>query len=160
MILFTSLAIAVILMIPGVVAIFFMLPGMIYIFVLALIFGFIDKFTNLTANELYILAGIAVLTIIIDQLAGIIGAKWGGARAKTFLYGIGGATLGIIIFPPLGVFIGLFIGILVGELMGKRSRNQAIKAATAGVIGTVTGIIINSVLAVIFIGLFVWFALA
>lgn len=151
--------IAAILMIPGIIAIAFMLPGIPYLFIVALIYGFIDHFARLSLKELLALGIIAVFSVIIDQLAGILGAHYGGARGKTFLYAIAGAIIGTLVLPPFGGFIGLFAGILIGELARKRTHAQAVKAATIGVIGTITGIAINIVLAVIFLTLFLVFVI-
>ena len=160
MILTTILIIvASLLMIPGIIAIAFMLPGVPYLFIVALIYGFINHFARLSLNELLILAGIAILSVIVDQSAGLIAAHYGGARGKTFLYGIVGAILGTIIFPLFGGFIGLFIGIVIGELIRKQHHIHAIKAATVGVIGSVTGITINIILGVIFLVLFLVFVI-
>jgi len=93
--------IATLLMIPGIIAIAFMLPGVPYLFIVALIYGFIDHFTRLTLKDITILGALAILSIIVDQSAGLIAARYGGARGKTFLYGIAGAIIGTIIFPLL-----------------------------------------------------------
>jgi len=146
-------------MIPGIIAIAFMLPGIPYLFIISLLYGLIDHFSRLNVRETLILGCIAVLSIVIDQLAGILGAHYGGARGKTFLYGIAGAIVGTVIFPLFGGFIGLFIGIMIGELIRKQHHIHAIKAATVGVIGSVTGIIINIILAIIFIALFLYFVI-
>lgn len=152
--------IAVLLMIPGVIAIAFMLPGVPYLFIISLLYAFADHFKHLTVTDVCIFGGMAILSIIIDQTAGLIAARYGGARGKTFLYGLAGAIVGTIIFTLFGGFIGLFIGIAIGELMRKRTHTQAIKAATAGVIGSVTGITINICLGSIFIVLFLVFTLS
>ena len=151
--------VASLLMIPGIVAIAFMLPGVPYLFIVALIFGFIDHFTRLTLRDTLILGSLAIVSIVVDQLAGLIAAHYGGARGKTFLYGIAGAIIGTIVFPLFGGFIGLFIGIIIGELIRKQHHYHAIKAATAGVIGSVTGITINIILGVIFLILFLVFTI-
>lgn len=155
----TLIIIAALLMLPGIVAIAFMLPGIPYLFIVALIYGFIDHFKNLSLKELLILGIIAICSVVIDQLAGILGAHYGGARGKTFLYGIAGAIIGTIIFPLFGGFIGLFAGIVIGELRRKQTTEQALKAATVGVIGTLTGIIINIMLAIAFLILFLVFTI-
>ncbi|HTK33064.1 MAG TPA: DUF456 domain-containing protein [Candidatus Paceibacterota bacterium] len=155
----TLIIIAALLMLPGIISIAFMLPGIPYLFIVALIYGFIDHFTRLSLKELLILGIIAICSVIIDQLAGILGAHYGGARGKTFLYGIAGAIIGTIIFPLFGGFVGLFAGIVIGELMRKQSHSHAIKAATVGVIGTITGIIINIILAIAFLILFLVFVI-
>ncbi|MES2314845.1 MAG: DUF456 domain-containing protein [Patescibacteria group bacterium] len=155
----TLILIATLLMLPGIISIAFMLPGIPYLFIVALIYGFIDHFTRLSLNELLILGIIAICSVIIDQLAGILGAHYGGARGKTFLYGIAGAIIGTIIFPLFGGFLGLFIGIIIGELRRKQSSTHALKAATVGVIGTLTGVVINIILAITFLILFLVFTI-
>ncbi len=154
------ITIATLLMLPGIVAIAFMLPGVPYLFLVSLIYAFADHFTHVSATDIYILGGMAILSIIIDQSAGLIAARYGGARGKTFLYGLVGAIIGTIIFPLFGGFIGLFIGIAIGELVRRRTHVQALRAATVGLIGSVTGIIMNICLGVIFIALFLVFTLS
>ena len=151
--------IATLLMIPGIIAIAFMLPGVPYLFVISLIYGFIDHFQHLTLRELAIFGAIAVVSVVVDQSAGLIAAHYGGARGKTFLYGMSGAVVGTIAMPLFGGFVGLFCGIALGELIRNRTEAQAIKAATAGVIGTLTGITINIILGTIFLALFLVFVL-
>jgi uncharacterized protein len=151
--------IAALLMIPGIVAIAFMLPGVPYLFIVSLIYGFIDRFQRLTLRDLAILGALAVLSVVVDQSAGLIAARYGGARGKTFLYGIAGAIIGTIALPLFGGFIGLFLGIMTGELMRDRTEAQAVKAATAGVIGSIAGITINIVLGTIFLALFLAFVI-
>ena len=151
--------IAAILMIPGIIAIAYMLPGVPYLFIVALIYGFIDHFIRLSLKDLAVLGALAILSVIVDQSAGLIAAHYGGARGKTFLFGIAGAIIGTIMLPLFGGFIGLFIGIFIGELIRKQHHIHAIKAATAGVIGSITGITINIILGVIFLTLFLIFTI-
>ena len=136
-----------------------MLPGVPYLFVIALLYGLIDHFTRLSLNQLAVLGGIAVLSVVVDQLAGIIGARIGGAHGKTFFYGIAGAIVGTLIMPLFGGFVGLFIGIFVGEMHRRRTKEQALKAATVGLIGSLTGIVINIILAIVFVTLFLVFVI-
>ena len=153
------IVVAALLMIPGIIAIAFMLPGVPYLFVVALIYGFIDHFNRLSLKELAILGALTILSVIIDQSAGLIAARYGGARGKTFLYGMAGAIIGTFIVPFFGGFIGLFLGIMIGEIIRKQHHVHAIKAATAGVIGSVTGITINIILGTIFLALFLVFVI-
>lgn len=177
----TLVIIFTVLLLPGFVAQIMMLPGVPYMFVIALVFGFLDHFTHLTGTNIAILAGIAACTLIVDQLAGFIAAKWGGAQGKTFLFAMAGALVGSFIFPLFGGLIGLFVGILIGEMIRRRGVAKktalvqpaetpltqddlahlkgSLKAASAGVIGSLTGIVIDLCLAVLFVTLFVIFAL-
>jgi uncharacterized protein YqgC (DUF456 family) len=153
------LAIFSALMIPGLIAVLMMLPGVSYLFIIALLYEIVDRFAHLTWKELCVLAGLTVISITVDQLSGFIGARWGGARGKTFLYGIAGVVVGTIIMPIFGGLVGLFIGIFIGETMRRKNPEQALKAATGSAIGTATGILINMCIALFFIALFILFVL-
>jgi len=146
------------LILPGVFLVFIpMMPSLSYMFVLALFFGFLDKFAHLTMTSILILGAIFFLSIVVDYLAGILGAKFSGASKKGMLYGFIGVIVGGIIFFPFGGLIGLFVGVLLAELLGARSNRQALKAATGSVIGSLSGIFINALLALTFLILFIIF---
>jgi hypothetical protein len=153
------ISIAVILMLACLAFIVLMLPGVPCIFLISLIYAIADHFTHISGIGICILGVIALLSVVVDQSAGLIAARYGGARGKTFLFGIAGAIIGTIVLPVFGGFIGLFIGIMVGELVRNRTHQEALKAATAGVIGSLTGMIINICLGVASIALFLIFTL-
>lgn len=146
-------------MLPGIAFVLMMLPGIPYLLILSFLYALIDHFTHLTLSNLCILLGITAVSILVDQLAGMLGARWGGARGKTFLFGFIGAVIGTLTMPLFGGLIGLFVGILIGELVRRRTHAEALKAAVSGVIGTATGMAINVCLAISFIGTFLFFAL-
>ncbi len=151
--------ISAILLLPGIVGIFLLLPGLPYMFVIALIFGFIDKFQHLTTLEIIILTFIAVVSLVIDHLAGLFGARWGGATKTALILGIFGFIIGIIVFPPFGGMIGLFVGVLVGDILKLKEIKHALKSASGSLLGALAGIIINLILGFLFLGLFIWFAI-
>lgn len=153
-------AIATLLMLPGLAGVILpILPGLIYMLVVAAIFGVVDGFQHLQPAELGWLGLITLVSFAIDYLAGIAGARIGGANRRSLLAGTVGLVIGTFALPPLGGFIGLFVGILASELQQHGNRTKAAKAATSGLIGTAAGIAINFVLAILFLVLFVRFAL-
>lgn len=152
--------IATFLLIPGLVGVVVpLLPSLPYMFVVALIYGAIGRFAHLTGQEILILGGLAAASLTVDYLSGLLGAKYGGASSKSLAGGLVGLLIGLFLLPPIGSIIGLFLGIYLSEMYLRRSRQQAIRAATAGLLGSLAGIVINLVLALIFIGLFINFAL-
>ena len=158
---FALYAVALILLIPSVGLVF--IPAFPAIFMMLLIttgFGFVDNFVHLTPANLAVLAGIFVLSFIVDQLSGILGAKYGGASRKGILYGFIGLIVGTILFPPLGGLIGLFLGVGVSEYYVHKNQQRAIKAASGSLLGALAGIVTNVVLACIFVILFAIFAFA
>jgi|GEM_PF-798492 len=183
----TLITIFTALLLPGLLATIMMLPGVPYMFVVALLYSLANHFISphshyLTGANIAVLVGVTLITLIVDQLAGFIAAKWGGAQGKTFLFGITGVIIGTFVLPLFGGLIGLFVGILVGELIRRHQGNKnasnkdasnkeetiknstihlvgSLKAAGAGVIGSLTGIIIDLCLGITFIVLFMVFIL-
>lgn len=150
------LVIATALLLPGIAGVLLpMLPGIPYMWLVALGFGVVDRFVHLTGRDLGILAIIALLSFAVDYFAGVLGAKYGGAAARSMASGLIGLVIGVILLPPFGGLIGLFIGIMASELQMRRSRSQAVRAATSGLIGSVMGIGINFLLALIFVIAFI-----
>jgi uncharacterized protein YqgC (DUF456 family) len=156
-----------ILMLPGIAFIALGLPGVPFIFVVAALYEIIDRFHHLSGPELGVLGGIAVVSVIIDQLSGILGGKWGGAKGKSFLYGIAGLIVGNIIFPVLGGLIGLFLGVFLGEFIRYKKHepttesifHKSAKAGVGSVIGALAGMAMNIVLAIVTIVLFIVFVI-
>lgn len=154
------LIVAFVLMLPGIIgAVLPVLPGIPYMFLIALIFGFVDHFQHLGWLGLLILGLITIISLIIDYFAGILGARYGGASKWTWLWGLGGLILGLIILPPFGGIPGLFIGIFVGEILVHKDHKKAARAATHGFLGTLAGMLINLFLSILFLVLFVLMAI-
>jgi len=148
------------LMLPGIAGIFIpALPGIPLMFLLALVLGFIDKFSHLTISNVVILLIITLASVAIDYFSGILGAKYGGASGKSMLWGILGLIVGVILFPPFGGFFGLFLAVIISELVLHGNNKKAIRAASGSLLGTLAGIIINLILALLFLGLFIGFAI-
>jgi len=153
------LMIFIIIMIPGIAGVVLpALPSLPYMFVIALIFGFLDKFTHLTITNIVVLLLITLVSILVDYFSGILGAKYGGAGKQSMILGLIGFLFGLLISPPFGGFVGLFLGILIAELYYFKDHLKALKAATGGLLGTVFGMIINLLLGISFLGLFILFA--
>lgn len=148
------------MLLPGLAMIFVpFLPAFWYLLAVAAIFGAIDGFVHLTLQNFAVLAAIFGASILVDWSAGLLGARLGGAAWKSVLFGALGASLGFLLLPPLGVLPGLFVGVLLGELHRRRSAPAALRAAGGALVGVVTGMAINAMLALLFIVSFVLFAL-
>ena len=119
-------------------------------FLVVLIYGIIDKFQTLEPWHLLIFGGMVLLGVFIDYASGLIGAKFGGANKQSILFGIVGLVIGLVIFPPFGLFLGLFLGVLVGELVQLKDHAQAFKAASYSFLGVVSGMVLSTLLAIAF----------
>lgn len=153
-------AIFALLMLPGLAGVLLpVVPGIPLMFVVALVFGFVDQWEHLLLWELGVLVGIVLLSVLVDYLAGLIGARYGGASRRAILWGLVGLAIGLLVFPPFGGLIGLFVGVLVAELVGGRDQLQALRAAAGSLLGSIAGILGNVLLGMVFLGLFILFAL-
>ncbi len=137
-----------------------MFPTLAYMLVVAILFGFYDGFTTLTLGNVLALGGFVVVSFVVDNLAGLVGAKYGGAHAKSLLWGVVGAFLGTLLFPPLGSLGGLFVAVLVAEMRYRRDGGRAVRAASGALVGAVAGIAINVLLGVAFLVTFILVALS
>lgn len=146
------------LLLPGFAGVFLPLPGLFYMFVISLIYAFVDRFQHLSWLELLILGIIALIAMLNDYLSGMLGAKYGGAAQKSMLFGIIGMILGLILFPPFGGLVGVFLGILLVEIINHGNREKALRAATGGLLGSIAGMAVTLILAIIFLFLFIIFA--
>lgn len=145
------------LLLPGPIMVFIpFVPGLPYMMLTALIFKLVGV-SSMTFGEIGILLGITILSVVVDWSAGLLGAKYGGARLMSLAVGFVGAVIGLLVFPPFGGLVGLFLGILFAEWGHKDDSLRAINAAGSALIGTVLGMVLNFCLAVLFLGLSAWF---
>lgn len=126
-------------------------PGMLFMFLIVLIYGIADKFETMNPWFLALFGGLVLVAILTDYASGIVGAKFGGASKKSILAGLIGMLIGLVIFPPFGLFIGLFLGVLTAEIIQAKKSKDALKAASYSFIGTLAGMVLNVVLAIAFL---------
>ncbi|MBL6764763.1 MAG: DUF456 family protein [Verrucomicrobiae bacterium] len=83
---------------------------------------------------------VTVLSLVLDYLATMIGAKRLGATWKGILGSCVGAVLGA--FIPIffvGIFIGTFVGAVLFEMIGGREAKEAARAGLGALIGLLAG---------------------
>jgi uncharacterized protein len=157
------LIISSLLLLPAIFLVFIpAFPALWYMFFVASAFALFDGFVHISFAGLAILAGIVLLSMIVDTLSGIVGAKYGGASKKSLIYGFVGIIIGtVLFFPffPFGGLLGLFGGVLIAEFVAHRNQNMALKAATGSLIGTFVGMVINCLLAITFVITFLIFVI-
>lgn len=84
-----------------------------------------------TVKFLLIMAALHVLVLVFDFLLPIIGAKRFGAGKEGIIGSTIGMLVGLIFFPPFGLFLGLLAGAFLGELWAGKKVDKAFKAGFA-----------------------------
>lgn len=140
----TIMIIALVLMVLGVLgSVIPVMPGPIFSFI-GLVLLYFGKPDSISILSLAIFGAVVVMLIIADYVAPILGAKFSGASKSGLIGAITGCLIGIVFFPPIGMFIGAFVGAVIGEMAdGKRSMS-AMKAGIGTLLGSIFMILIQT----------------
>lgn len=140
------------LMLPGLFMMLTpLLPGIPYMFLMATLYGVLDGFQSFSPWMIAVFGGFVILAGLVDYFAGVLGARYGGARSYSLKLGFIGMILGTVIVPPFGSFVGLFLGIVAGEVFRIGWRLPALLAGGISLTGALIGYIINILLALAFL---------
>jgi len=157
------------LMVVGVVgAIIPTLPGITLVLGAMVIWGLVAGFSGLKwALGVGVVA--FILSMLIDYLAGVLGAQRVGASG----WGQAGAFIGMFLglfgllpllptgIPLLGILMGTVLGAFVGEFLHRRDlelwprSQQSVKVGIAIVVGTLVGNVLQAILALVSVIVFV-----
>lgn len=130
------------------------LPGTVFIMAGALLGAWIDGFQRVGVGTVAVIAVLGLLAMLLDFVAGLLGARRVGASR----HALAGAAIGTV----AGLFLGLvgvlflpFVGAVIGEWIARRSRDRALRVGAATWLGIMAGMAAKVVLAFVMIGVFV-----
>ncbi len=129
------------------------LPGVPLVFGGMLLAAWADHFQHIGAFTLIVLGVLAGLALVVDFVAGILGARRVGASPRA----LWGASLGTIVglfFGLPGLLIGPFLGALAGELSSGRELDQATRVGIGTWIGLLFGTLAKLALCFTMLGVF------
>jgi uncharacterized protein YqgC (DUF456 family) len=116
------------------------LPGSLIIYGGIVLVAWADDFARIGPVALVLLAALAVVASIADNIAGLFGARLAGASG----WGVFGAGCGVLVGLPFGL-PGIILGPAVGALAFEYLRNQDLKragkAGLGGLFGYVLGVV-------------------
>ncbi len=130
------------------------LPGVPLAFVGFLLGAWIDKFQKVGWLAILILAFMMVLSMSLDFLTTLFGAKKMGASSLAAMGAMAGTVVGLF-FGIAGIFIGPFVGAALGEFFAKRDLMQAGKVGIGTWIGIIVGTALKLALVFLMLGVFV-----
>ena len=141
------------------------LPGMPLMFAGMLLSAWVGHFETINLTVVFLLAALTVIALIVDFIAGALGAKRVGASKLAII----GATIGTVaglFTAPLGLLVGPFAGAAIGEYLHQRNEkdsddtqtqlSQATKVGIHTWIGMAIGIGVKVALAFVMLGIFIF----
>ncbi|MDJ0926119.1 MAG: DUF456 domain-containing protein [Gammaproteobacteria bacterium] len=135
------------------------IPGAPLMFVGLVLVAWAEDFQYVGVTTLAVLAGLALLTYLVDLAAGILGARHFGASGRAMIGAGIGALLGLFFGLP-GIILGPFIGACVGELTAVADLKAASRAGVGATVGLVLGAALKIAIAFTMLGIFVFMRLA
>jgi uncharacterized protein len=131
------------------------LPGPLFILAGAVLWAFATDFAEIGIGRLVILGALALLTFLLNFVAGAVGAcRYGGSR-----WGVVGAVVGAVIglfFGPLGLLAGPVVGAIAGEMLRGADIEGSVRSGFGALVGLLAGIVADFVISLVMVGLFLW----
>lgn len=130
------------------------LPGLPLVFAGLLLAAWTDGFARVGIWTLGLLAGITLLSLLVDFWATSHGAKRAGGSGRAVV----GASLGLfasLFFGLPGLLLGPFMGALLGELSLGKSLSAATGTGAATWLGLLLGMALKLALAIAMLAVFV-----
>ena len=117
------------------------LPGVPVAAVGALLAGWMTGFEELGAASILWVVGLAVLSQVLDYVAGVVGAKRFGASRAGVWGSVIGSLVGVIWFPPFGFLLGALVGAVVAEIVNRRTLQDSVRSGVGALLGTLGGVV-------------------
>lgn len=131
------------------------LPGLPFVFGGLWTLAFVGDYDRVGGFTLGVLGALLAAGLVLDFIAGSLGARKLGASPQA----VAGATVGTFVgmfFGLPGLLLGPFIGAVAGELKARRPIAQATTSGIGAWIGLMLGIVAKLVIALIMVGIFVF----
>ena len=132
------------------------LPGLVFIWLIILSYGLYDHWQHYGFTFVVVAACITALGMLLDQVAGILGARKFGAGLPGMIGAFVGALSGLILLNIPGLVLGTFVGAFFGELLFGKGLKASSYAGLGALLGFITGTLGKFILGLIMLGSFVY----
>jgi hypothetical protein len=130
------------------------LPGTVFVLAGIVLGAWIDDFTRVSGATVIVLTVLAVIALVLDYVAGLLGAKRAGASRQAVI----GAAVGTVVGLFMGIVGVLFmplVGAAAGEYLALRDHKRSVHVGVATWLGIMVGLIAKVVIAFVMIGIFI-----
>jgi uncharacterized protein len=131
------------------------LPGPPLVFIGLLLAAWIHDFERVGLVVIGVLGALTLLTIVLDVLASVVGAKRVGATRAGLIGSAIGTVVGLF-FGFAGLIFGPFLGALVGELIGRRTVLSAGRVAVSTWVALLVAVVVKLGVVFAMIGVFMF----
>jgi uncharacterized protein len=128
-------------------------PGTAFVLAGIVLGAWIDDFERVSAWTVGVVAVLAVLSWVLDYVAGLLGARGVGASRRALVGAVLGTVAGLFM-GILGIVFMPLVGAAVGEYLARRDELRAVKVGFATWMGIMVGLLAKVVLAFVMIGVF------
>lgn len=132
------------------------LPGAPLLFLGLIVAAWAEDFQYISTVGIAVLGGLAVLTYLVDIVAGALGARRFGASKRAIVGATFGALVGLFFGIP-GVLLGPFLGALAAELTVAGNLKSSGKSGLGATLGMLVGTLAKLAIAFTMLGLFAYF---
>ena len=115
-----------------------------------------DGFESIGWLLLLIFAVLTIISLALDYLGGVIGAKKFGATKWGLIGSVIGGIAGFFMGGIVGLIFGPFFGAVLLELIVGKDLTGAFKSGAGTLVGFIGGAIAKLAMGVIMIGIFIW----
>ena len=119
------------------------LPGPPIAWLALLAIAPLEGWRTLSTLELVGTGSLAAVATLLDFVVPAWGARRYGASRPGVWGSALGMLVGMIVFPPWGMFVGAAAGAVLGELLAGRRGSEAVRAAWGTLVGTMGGILVK-----------------
>jgi len=130
------------------------LPGAALVLAGTVLGAWIDDFQRVGGWTIGVLVALALLSWVLDYVAGVLGAKKVGASRQALIGAAVGTVAGLFL-GFVGVLVLPFVGAAVGEYLARRDHRAAARVGLATGLGLVVALVAKVVIAFVMIGIFV-----
>jgi uncharacterized protein YqgC (DUF456 family) len=131
------------------------LPGVPLVFAGMFVTAWVGDFARIGWPTLTILGVLTALAIIVDFVAGVLGAKRVGASGWALFGAAVGTVMGIFVGGIFGLILGPFIGAVLGELIAGSNLKRSTTVGIGAWLGFLFGTLAKIALCFTMLGVFV-----
>lgn len=132
------------------------IPSIPLIWFGAFLYALFTHFEKITWMVLLLFALLTILSIVLENLGNVYGAKKFGATKWGIIGSIIGTGIGLYIGGPAGLVLGPIVGTIVFEFIGGKGYRAALKSGFGNFVGFLGGSLIKIFVGLAMIFIFVW----